>query len=94
MQYLTKALHKSADLAVPMTSVKTKSAPYNPVIATRIKQAYHIFCESVSKGKPSLPHPVANARKMAKRRLRAAQIQQVAIDRAKDIENASLHCRN
>ena len=89
VDYITKSLHKAAEIAVPTTSDKVKQAPYNPRIAHLMSITAAAFSAWVKAGKPDKPHPAAVARKHANNQLRAAQRQQKAINRAKDLD--SLH---
>ena len=86
IRYLTKALTNTAKIAVPTIQKKVKKAPYNPTIGTLLKQARLCFSNWCRAGKPDQLHHTTVSRKVANKKLRAAQRQQNAINRNKGLD--------
>ena len=83
VKYLTNAMHKAAEIAVPKSSGKRRKAPYNPVIASLVKESKAAFQTWVEHDRPDIPDDTARERKLTYRKLRSAQRQQAAINRCK-----------
>ena len=80
VQYLTQALEEFRHCS-PYFRHKVNKAPYNPVIAKWLQEEHNAFNEWNMASKTNRPHPLAEARKEANKKLRSAQRQQIAIER-------------
>lgn len=86
IEYLTRAIKAATDKAVPIVNPKIKKAPWNPTIATFTKKCRVTDAKWKEAGCPPAPTDLFEERKMAKKQLRRAQRQQMAIIREHNLE--------